>query len=97
MTAEELRGLLESYRELQPQDPERLYINRLIEESRRRACIDTDKSKKLHNFIILWFIAKWPPKKQPICRTLHISSNCKDFENTIVKAVDRLLTISESL
>ncbi len=97
MTAEELRGILESYRGLQPQNPERLYINRLIKESRRLACIDTDKSKKLHNFIILWFIAEWSPKKQPICRALHISSHCKDFENTIVKAVDRLLTIAESL
>ncbi|MCD8157693.1 MAG: hypothetical protein LUD77_02025 [Clostridiales bacterium] len=97
MTAEELTEMLNSYRELEPQAPNRLYINKLLEQSQKYACNNTDETKKLHNLIVLWFIVEPKQNKKPVCDVLHMSRQPKYFESMKAKAVNRLLEIAKTI
>lgn len=88
--------VLERYREIPNDAPERDFIDRLINKSGENTYNDPNE-KKLHNLIILRYLTEKKLPKKPLCRTLHISRTGNYLDHITEKAVERLLALGLGL
>ena len=81
---------LETYHSTPPGKPEREFIDRLIDRSRRAA--GSAEEKRLHNLVVLRYITATRPPKQRVCNLLHIVR--QGYEAVTEHAIDRLLVLA---
>lgn len=81
---------LETYRDTPPDAPERKFIDRLINLS-RRAAVD-EQEKQYHNLVVLRYITDTRPSKLRICKALHVGR--QGYEAVTDHAIDRLLVLA---
>lgn len=84
---------LETYRDTPPDAPERKFIDRLIDTSRRAAV--GEQEKQYHNLLVLRYITDTRPPKLRICAALHVGR--QSYEIITEHAIDRLLVLAFGL
>lgn len=93
---------LEAYRDAQPDDEKRRFIDWLMKRSLKAVQNDPD-GKKYHNLIVLRYISSTKRAKKPICDALHIGRASKTthkgrevqcYEAVTDNAIDRLLVLA---
>lgn len=87
-----LYTLLNTYRYLPEDMPQRQLVDRLMEVSKQHAGNDPD-SRSLHNLVSLHYLTGKRPAVYRTCELLHISRNKKSFQATLDRAIDRLLIL----
>lgn len=86
-----LCNLLEVYRYLPVDTPQRKYIDRLMDLSRSAAEISPE-GKQYHNLLALRYITDTRPPVYRICEALHIGRG--NYEAVTDNAIDRLLVLA---
>lgn len=82
-----LIAYLGTYRNAEPHI--RRFVNHAISISLRNA--KTEEEKRLHNLLVLQFIAEQPLSVNKICKALHMGRS--NFKELTQKSIDRLMVL----
>lgn len=88
-----LLDTLEKYRDTPKNAPKRIFIDKIIEISRRTAEYSTE-DKQYHNLVVLRYLIDTPISVNQICKTLHIGREKGSYERITGYAIDRLMVLT---
>lgn len=87
-----LLDTLEKYRDTPKNAPKRIFIDKIVEISRRSA-ENSPGEKQYNNLVVLRYLIDTPISVNQICKALHISRLKENYERITGYAIDRLLVL----
>ena len=88
-----LLNMLEAYRDTPKNAPKRIFVDKIVEISRRSAENDS-KDKQYHNLVVLQYLVDTPISVMQISKALHIGREKENYERITENAIDRLLILT---
>lgn len=88
-----LLDMLEKYRDTPKNAPKRIFVDKIIEVSRRAAEYSAE-DKQYHNLVVLRYLVDTPISVNQICKALRIGRQKENYERITGYAIDRLLVLT---